>query len=229
MITPKKFSPIFSIIIIFICSFLRAEKSLNKNTLEDPNLLYIILMIGILCLFLEFKNPGIIIPGLFGLLCLTLVFGLQILPINWSGALLILLALIFLIAEIFIASFGLLALGGLALLISGSYILFSVPGSEFLVSRWLIWLLSIGLLAIMLVIGVLLIRAQRQGPTSNVDALVGAHAVVKESIDNNKNGRVLLYGSFWEARASNFIKVGERVRVVKVEGTKLVVEKISGD
>jgi len=198
------------------------------NFLADPNLIYILLMLGLLCILIEFKSPGIIIPGLFGVLCLVIVFGVEVLPINWFGALLILLALVFLVAEIFITSFGVLAIGGLALLISGSYLLFSVPGSSVFVERWLIWLLSFGLLALMFALGILLIRAKRQGPTSNVDALVGAHAVVKEPIEIDKAGTVLLYGSFWEATAKTPITIGERVRVIKVDSTKLVVEKISG-
>lgn len=217
------------IILIYLTNpILIAKVPESTNFFADPNLLYMLLMLGLLGILIEFTSPGIFFPGLFGILCLAFVFGMQVLPINWSGALLILLALIFLVAEIFITSFGILAIGGLALLISGSYILFSVPGSEFLVSRWLIWLLSSGLLAIMLLIGVLLIRAKRQGPTSNVDALVGAHAVVKEQIYINKPGTVLLYGSFWEAHANTPIDVGEQVKIIKVEGTKLVVEKISG-
>lgn len=198
------------------------------NFLADPNFIYILLMLGLLCILIEFKSPGIFIPGLFGILCLVIVFGVEVLPINWFGALLILIALVFFIAEIFITSFGILAIGGLALLISGSYLLFSVPGSSVFVEPWLIWLLSLGLLAIFFTIGLLLIRAKRQGPTANVDALVGAHAIVKEPIEIHKAGTVLLYGSFWEASAKTPIGVGERVRVIKVVSTKLVVEKISG-
>lgn len=198
------------------------------NFLADANLLYILLMLGLLGIFIEFKAPGLIFPALFGISCLAIVFGVQVLPINWFGALLILCAMAFLIAEIFITSFGVLALVGLSLLIGGSYLLFSVPGSGFFVDRLLIWLFSGALLLIILSIGWLIILAKRQGPSANVDALVGTIARVSERIEKDQEGVVLLYGTYWRAHALESIEVGERVKVLKVEGTSLFVEKISG-
>src|ERR1700688_2736506 len=117
--------------------------------LSNPNLVYILLLLGILGIFIEFQSPGLIIPGMLGFLCLATVFGVSTLPINWFGALLIFAAALFFILEIFVTSFGILAIAGMALLISGSFILFDVPGSIFFVEPLIIWLFS-GILALII-------------------------------------------------------------------------------
>jgi membrane-bound serine protease (ClpP class) len=196
--------------------------------LSNPNLIYILLLLGILGVLIEFQSPGLILPGLFGVLCFGIVFGVQVLPINWFGVLLIFAAAAVFVAEIFIVSFGILAIVGLTLLIVGSYLLFSVEGSSFSVAPLIIWLLSGGFCLIMLLIGMALLKARRQKKTANVDGLVGAMGIVKEAIEPPDFGIVLLNGSFWRAYASEPIPKETKVVVIKIDSTKLMVEKTEG-
>lgn len=193
--------------------------------LSNPNLVYILMLLGILGILIEFQSPGIILPGLFGVICLAVVFFVQVLPINWFGVLLIFLAAACLIAEIFITSFGLLAIVGLSLLVMGSYLLFSVDGSGLFVEPVLIWLVSGGFSAIIIAIGLVLVRARRQGATANVDALVGKMGVVTKSINPPDAGVVVLNGSFWRAYSDETIASADKVIVKRVDSTKLFVEK----
>jgi membrane-bound serine protease (ClpP class) len=194
--------------------------------LSNPNLIYILLLFGLLGVFIEFQSPGLIIPGLAGGICLAIVFGVQILPINWIGVIFILAAAGLMIAEIFITSFGFLAAAGLTLLVIGSYLLFDVTGSNFFVEPVVIWLFSAFFAGIILAFGYLLIRIKRQGPTSNIDAMVGEIVKVTEAIKVDQPGKVLLQGSYWEASCQNSINIDEKVKVIKVDGTRVVVEKI---
>lgn len=193
--------------------------------LSNPNLLYILMLLGILGIFIEFQSPGLILPGLFGVVILSIIFGVEILPINWFGALLIFSAVAFFIAEIFITSFGLLGIAGLAFLIFGSYLLFSVEGSSFFVEPLLIWLLSAGLLSIMLFIGFLLLKARGQKTPANVYALVGKTVQVSEEITPTKRGTVMVNGSFWQAESLDYAPKDSEVVILKVTGTLLSVEK----
>lgn len=193
--------------------------------LANPNLIYILLLLGILGIVIEFQSPGLILPGLFGVLCLAVVFGVKVLPINWFGALLIFAAVAFFIAEIFVTSFGILAIGGLVLLVMGSYLLFSVEGSGFFVEPLIIWIVSAGFASIILAIGVVLLRSRRGGRTANVDALVGQEARVVKAISPPASGLILLHGSYWRAFADEPVVENEQVLVKKVDSTTIYVEK----
>lgn len=197
--------------------------------LSNPNLIYILMLLGFLGIFIEFQSPGLIIPGLFGVLFLAVVFGVQILPINWFGALLVFGAIAFFIAEIFITSFGLLSIAGLALLIVGSYLLFSVSGSSVSVEPLIIWIFSGGFAIIIAVIGIFLLRAKNKTPTSNVDALVGQVGLVKKRISSKEEGLILLHGSFWRAYSSSDLEPEDEVVVKKVMGTKVFVDRTTKD
>jgi len=193
--------------------------------LSNPNLLYILLLLGILGILLEFQSPGLILPGLLGVLCLAIVFGVQVLPINWFGALLILGAAASFIAELFVTSFGILAILGLSLLIVGSYLLFNVSGSPFFVEPLIIWSIGAGFAVIILALGVVMLRARRRAPASNVFALVGEVGKVSETIDPVNGGVVLLHGTYWQAFADEKIHPPSLVVVKRVESTKLFVER----
>jgi membrane-bound serine protease (ClpP class) len=213
---------------IRLVEFPMTTKQKFMKFLSNPNLIYILLLLGILGVFIEFQSPGLVIPGLFGVLCLATVFGVQVLPINWFGALFIFAAAAFFIAEIFITSFGVLSIFGLILLILGSYLLFSVEGSGFFVEPLIIWLFSTGFAIIIFIIGLVLLKARRQGATSNVDAMVGETGTIKEEIFPPKPGTVLIRGSYWHALADEKISVGEQVIVKKINSTKVYVKKLKG-
>lgn len=196
------------------------------NFLADPNLSYILLLLGVLGIFIEFKSPGLIVPGVVGGICLALVLGVQVLPINWIGAVLILGAAALLIAEIYVTSFGILAALALTCLVVGSYLLFDVPGSTLQVDAAVIWSVTLSFLAISLLLGYGLIRAKRQGPTSGVDAMVGETAVVYETIGPTLAGRIFLRGAYWRATAQEELSKGTRVRVICMDGTRAIVESL---
>lgn len=211
-----------------VVSYPMSARQKVMKFLSNPNLIYILLLLGILGIFIEFQSPGLILPGLLGVVCLAVVFGVQILPINWFGALLILAAAAFFIAEIFVVSFGLLAIGGLILLITGSYLLFS-PGAGLYVEPLIIWLFSGGFTAIILAIGFVLLKARRKGATSNVDALVGQEGIVKEAIHPPASGMVLLHGSYWQAFGDEPIEKDDLVVVKKIDSVKIWVSKKTKD
>lgn len=209
-----------------IISFSPNARQKLMDFFSNPNLIYILLLLGILGIFIEFQAPGLIIPGLIGGICLAIVFGVQVLPINWFGAILIFLALGFFIAEIFIVSMGLLALAGLISLIIGSYLLFSVPGSSIFIDPLVIFIFSATLALFMIVIGYLILRAKRQGPTANVDAIVGTTGKVVKDITPQELGTIFIQGSYWRAKSDEHIEKHAIVKVIKVESTVLVVKKI---
>src|SRR5215216_7027092 len=123
------------------------------RALADPNVAYLLLVLGFLGLFLELSSPGTSIPGALGVICLILAaVGLSQLPFDWRGALLILVAFLLFFADIFLPSLGLLTLSGLAVLVVGSYLLFDEAQGVF-VNRALIWAIAVGLVGIFVVIG----------------------------------------------------------------------------
>ncbi len=196
--------------------------------LANPNLLYILLLVGLFLLFMEYKNPGLIVPGVVGGLLLLVVLGVQALPLNWIGVILIVGAAVLFVTEIYVTSFGLLSVAGLACLIIGSYLIFDVEGSTLRVDTQIIWGVGLSFGAMLLTIGVLLIRAKRQGATSGAEGMVGSKAEVTERITAFEPGKVRFRGSYWRASAKEELLPGTEVRVVQVDSTKIVVESNEG-
>lgn len=163
---------------------------------SEPNFLYLLMLIGFVLLFIEYQNPGMILPAALGLLMLAIVFGIQLLPINWLGGLFILLAVILLVAEIYITSFGILALGGIGLLVLGSYLLFDVPGSSLRIHPVVIWSIAITFGLLIIGFGILILKTQKQTPSSSIDAMVGETVEVIENISQKKTWPSTLTGLF---------------------------------
>ena len=196
--------------------------------ITDPNVAYVLLMLGMLGLFFELANPGVILPGIIGGICLILAFfAFQTLPINWAGLLLILFGIVLLIAEIKVVSHGVLTIGGVIAILLGSMMLVNTAELPIRVS----WTVIIPVVAVTAGIFVFAIsagvRAQLPQPTTGAAGLLSEVGEVKTAID--PEGEVLVRGELWTAVASGpGIGVGERVRVVGVEGLKLRVERASG-
>jgi membrane-bound serine protease (ClpP class) len=195
------------------------------NFLANPNLLYILLLLGLLLLFIEYKNPGLIVPGVVGALLLILVLGVQVLPLNWVGVILILGAAALFVAEIYVTSFGLLSVGGLTCLILGSYLLFDVEGSNLRVDPRMIWGLGISFAALLLAIGYLLVRAKRQGATTGVEGMRGETAEVYKRITMFEPGQIRFRGAFWKATADEVLEPGTKVVVLEVKATRVKVQR----
>jgi membrane-bound serine protease (ClpP class) len=195
--------------------------------LADPNLAYILMLIGMFGIFIEFKSPGLVIPGLIGALCLAVVFGVQTMPINWFGALLMVAAAVCLIAEIYVPSFGLLSVIGIGCLLAGSFLLFDVPGSDFRVDSGVIFGAAGGFVAVILVIGAALAATLRAPTSTGKEVLIGSVVEVAEAIGPQAPGRVTIGANTYPALCEVAINAGEQARVLKIIGIKAVVEPVT--
>jgi membrane-bound serine protease (ClpP class) len=193
------------------------------NVITDPNVAYVLMMMGMLGLFFELANPGVILPGVIGGISLILAFfAFQSLPINYAGLLLILFGVVLLIAEIKVVSHGVLAIGGVVSMALGSVMLFDAPETGFRVS-WAVIAASVGVMAGMLlfVVGAG-VRALTRRPMLGADALVGEMGVARD--DLAPEGPVMVQGEIWRAIATDgSVPSGAAVRVVDVNGLTLSV------
>ncbi|MBP1659451.1 MAG: Nodulation efficiency protein NfeD [Candidatus Aminicenantes bacterium] len=195
-------------------------------TVANPNLAYILLMIGLLGLYFEFSHPGAILPGVLGGISLLLaVFAFQILPINYVGLGLIILAIILFILEIKVQSFGMLAVGGIAAMIIGSLMLIKAPITELRPSLGYVLPVVLAVSLIVLFLLALVFRAHRRRSVSGRDGLVGETGTART--DLSPAGRVFVHGELWQAEADEIVRAGEKVKVVEVlDGLKIRVGKI---
>jgi membrane-bound serine protease (ClpP class) len=193
--------------------------------ITDPNVAYVLLMLGMLGLFFELANPGVILPGIIGGICLILAFfAFQTLPINWAGLLLILFGIVLLVAEIKVVSHGVLTIGGVIAILLGSVMLLNTRELPVRVS-WTVIIPVVALTAGIFVFAVSAgVRAQMQRPTTGAAGLL--HAVGQAQTPIDPEGQVLVHGELWTAVSDTpGIPAGERVRVVGVEGLRLRVER----
>ena len=197
--------------------------------LSNPALVYLLLLFGVLGVYIEFQHPGLIVPGALGACALGIVFGVQVLPLNSFGLLLIGLAAVLFFAEVYVTSFGLLGAAGVVCLVIGSYLLFDVPGSSFRLSGWTIWSIALTLSTILLLIGYKLVQIKRQGATSGAEELIGQWAEVIEPIEPSQPGKVFFDGSLWTATASARLARGQHCRVVRRAGLAVHVEPASNE
>jgi membrane-bound serine protease (ClpP class) len=195
------------------------------NVITDPNVAYVLMMLGMLGLFFELSNPGVILPGIIGGISLILAFyALQSLPINFAGLLLILLGLVLLIAEIKIVSHGVLAIGGVIALALGSLLLFDSPEVSFRISPWLL-VVAVGVMATgVLVTMAASAHALRRPAMLGSEGMIGATGVARGALA--PDGQVHVGGELWRAVAQGgAVADGRSVRVVAVEGLTLTVVK----
>ena len=197
------------------------------NIITDPNVAYVLMMLGMLGLFFELSNPGVILPGVVGGISLILAFfAFQSLPISYAGLLLILFGVVLLIAEVKVTSHGVLAVGGVVAMLFGSLMLFDTPTAELRVSWWVI-LPTVGVTAAVFVVALAAgLRALARRPITGAAAMVGGTGVARSALD--PAGDVLVQGELWRAVADDGpIAVGETVRVTAVDGLTLKVVKAS--
>ena len=193
--------------------------------LSDPNIAYILMMIGLAGLYFELAHPGAILPGVIGSIALILAFySFHTLPVNITGILLIVLALIFFIMEMKITSFGLLSIAGLACLLLGSTMLVDrtsgLPGISLRVI--LPTLIVVG--GFFTLVAGLVFRAQFRRPMTGGSGMIGEIGIVKVALA--PNGRVQIHGVLWFARCKAPVLVGQQVRVIGMDGLILDVEPV---
>ncbi len=208
----------------------RVEGGLRLKILAfitDPNVAYMLMLLGFYGLFFELSNPGAIFPGVVGGISLILAFyAFQTLPVNYAGFMLILLAVGLFILEVKVISHGLLAIGGIVAMTIGSLMLFETPGSVIRLSLWVV-LPSVAATALFFIVVVrLVIRAARRQPTTGAEGLIGVEGAAHTDI-NRDEGMVSLHGELWSAYADEPIRRGERVVVGSVTGLRLKVRRLT--
>lgn len=193
------------------------------DVISDPNIAYILMLIGIYGLFFELYNPGVILPGVIGGISLILAFfSLQLLPVSWAGVLLILFAVILFLLEIKVASYGLLSVAGVVSMTLGSLMLFQPGMTGIQVGLELIIPAAIvTALFFAFVVGMGL-RAQSRKVTTGSEGLIGEIGVA--STDLSPLGKVLVHGELWYARCPTLVARGSKVRVKSISGMELTVE-----
>jgi membrane-bound serine protease (ClpP class) len=188
--------------------------------ISDPTIMSILLGIGLLGLWVEITHPGAIFPGVIGGISLILAFfSMQTLPVNYAGLLLIALGVIFFIAEIKVASYGLLSLGGVIALTLGSMMFFKDLGLSYMGIILFVLIIS----AFFIFVGWLAYKAQRSRPRSGANPLIGETGVVKKTLA--PEGMVFVHGEYWSAISDTPIEAGDDVRVEEVNGLTLKVTK----
>jgi membrane-bound serine protease (ClpP class) len=193
------------------------------KTISDPNIAYILLMIGLAGLYFELSHPGAIFPGVIGGIALVLAFfALQTLPVNYAGILLIVLAIIFFIMEMKITSYGLLSVAGIISLLLGSLMMFKGTGPDLKLS-WRVLLPTLILVSGFFVfVAGLVFRAQISKPKTGLKGLVGEIGIVKKALA--PEGKVFVHGELWNARSDKTVDEDTKVRVVNVVNLMLEVE-----
>lgn len=194
------------------------------GTLADPNVAYILLVLGSLGLIFELKSPGAILPGVVGGICLILAFfAMSVLPVNAAGLALIALALVFFIAEIKVVSHGILGLGGVISLVIGSLMLFKTPDAALRVSLWLITSLTVFTVAVMGLLLFLTLKTQRLPVRTGSEGLLRELGTARTHL--NPRGKVLIHGEIWDAVADEPVAPGETVEVTGVRNLTLAVRE----
>lgn len=201
------------------------------SVISNPNIAYILMTLGVLGLYFELSNPGAVLPGVVGVICLIMAFfALQVLPVNYAGLLLILVGIGLLIAEAFTPTFGVLGLGGVVALLLGSLILFdkqSLPTPALQLSWLVILPVTLTLVIMFGFIARLAVKAHLTKPTTGDVGMVGEIGTAATEIDGT--GKVFVHGEFWDVRSQNKITKGEQIRVAGIHGLVLDVEPVSKD
>lgn len=195
--------------------------------ITDPNIAYILMLIGIYALIYEFSNPGVIFPGVVGAVCLVLaLFAFQVLPINYAGLALLLVGIAFMFAEAFVPSFGALGIGGMIAFVIGSVMLLDTGVPGYGVSIPLIVTFALLSAAFILTVLGMAIKARQRPVVSGMEHLVHNTGIVLN--DFEREGWVRVHGEQWKAYSSVALKHGDKVRVVALDGLILHVEPDTG-
>jgi membrane-bound serine protease (ClpP class) len=189
-----------------------------------PQVAYLLLTLGTLGLTIELWSPGAILPGIAGGICLLLAFfAFQVLPVSYAGVLLILFGLALLVLEVKVASFGLLAVGGIVSLLFGSMMLIDSPLPELQVGLRLIIPVTLGVACVLLFLVRLAVQSQRTPPVTGPSGMVGELAQVLTPIEPGRPGSVRAHGEIWSATSEDPIDVGRKVRITGMSGLVLRV------
>jgi membrane-bound serine protease (ClpP class) len=193
--------------------------------ITNPSVAYILILLGIYALIFEFTNPGLILPGVVGAICVLLaLYSFHLLPVNYAGLALMLLGIAFMVAEAFLPAFGSLGIGGLIAFVLGSIILIDtdrVP-SGFDIPYALIGGVAAASAAFVFLVVGMAVRQRRRPVLTGREHLIGALAEALE--DFEREGWARVHGETWRTRANAPVRRGERLRVKAIDGLILTVE-----
>lgn len=195
------------------------------NLISDPNIAYLLMILGFYGLFFELTNPGSIFPGVIGGIFLILAFyAFQTLPVNYAGVLLIILAIILFILEVKVTSHGLLTIGGIISMLIGSLMLFE-SSAPFMKLSLSVILPAVFFISLFFVFTIrLAVTAYKRKPVTGTEGLVGLLGIANTDI-NKDGGMVLLHGEIWSAFADEPIEKGEKIIVEAISGLTVKVKK----
>lgn len=193
------------------------------SVITDPNILPILMTLGVFGLIYEMFNPGFIFPGVLGGICILLaLYAAQVLPINYAGLALILLGVMFMIGEAFVPSFGALGIGGVIAFVIGSIILIDTEFEGYGISIPFISTFAVANALFFFAILSMVSKARHKPIISGSEELIGSTGEVIEAVENG--GRVRVHSESWQAKSKTLIPLGKKIRVTGIEGLTLIVE-----
>lgn len=191
--------------------------------ITNPNIAYLLILLAMYGLFFELSNPGLILPGVAGIIALLLaLYAMQLLPVNYAGLSLILVGITFIVMEVYITSYGALGIGGVIAFVIGSVMLFDTTDIHFQVSWSLIGTMSLLTTAFFFVIATMVIRAHKRAIITGREGIIGHDGVVITV--NNEQIIVRVLGELWEAKGNKSIQPGDKVKVTSIKGLILHIE-----
>ena len=194
------------------------------TVIADPSIAYLLMLTGVFGLFFEFSNPGFVLPGVVGAISLLLaMFAFQMLPVNYAGLGLIILGLAFMIAEVFMPSFGLVGIGGVIAFMIGSVMLIDTDVLGYGVPWFVIVPVGIASALFIFFVAGMALRARQRPVVSGREELIGSSGVVLEDFDG-KDGWALVHGENWRIRSRLPLGRGQKIRVARIDGLIFDVE-----
>ncbi len=197
------------------------------SVIAHPNIAYLLLLLGMVGIYFELSHPGVVLPGVLGGVAILLaLFALSVLPVNYVGVLLILLGIGFFVAEVKVASYGLLTVAGLASFVLGSLMLIRSPFPALRVGLAVVLPTAVAVAFVVIFLLTRVLRSHRKPPVTGAEGLAGEVAEVVAALV--PDGKVFVHGEYWDAHSSAPVAAGGRARVVRVVGKKLEVEPVAG-
>jgi membrane-bound serine protease (ClpP class) len=203
------------------------EKFLSR--IVEPDIFFVLLIIGVLGLYTEFTHPGVIAPGVIGGISLVLaLYAMHFLPVNFAGVFLILLALAFFILEAKYTSHGVLAAGGIVSMLLGAMFLIRSPLTGFGVSLFVALAVTVPFAIITVFLMRLVLRSRKWKLATGKEELLGEQGTVVEAVPAGAEGMIRIHGELWRAVSKDALVPGSTVKVLRIEGLQLFVEPVKG-
>lgn len=193
----------------------------------EPDIFFVMLILGVLGLYTEFTHPGMVAPGVIGGICIVLaLYAMHILPVNIAGVFLILLALALFILEAKYTSHGVLLAGGVVSMLLGALFLIRSPLTRGGVSLGVALAVTIPFALLTVFLMRLVLKSRKWKSATGREEMIGAQGVVISPMQNGTEGMIRIHGELWRAIATQTVPAGRPVRVVRMEGLKLYVEPV---